>query len=91
MTASRVVVLLLVVLVPLTACLVLAAAGDVGVPHPWSKPARSAGHGAVRLPSAIAATPAALTPLPFVGRLVALSSPPTAFIAPRPPFVPPRV
>jgi hypothetical protein len=44
------VVLLLVVLLPLTACLVLAAGGDIGAPHPWTKAARTGGHAVVRLP-----------------------------------------
>ena len=85
------VVLLLLVLLPLTACLVLAAAGDLSGLHPWTKPARAGGHAAVRLPSAIATTPTAWFPLPFVGRLAAMASPPSASIAPSPPFVPPRV
>lgn len=91
MSPTRFVVLLLLVLVPLTACLVLAAGGDVGAPHPWTKAARSGAHAAVRLPSAIATTPIALIPLPFVGRLSVAGSPPAASIALRPPFVPPRV
>jgi len=85
------VVLLLVILLPLTACLVLAAGGDMGAPHPWTKAARTGGHAVLRLPSAIATTLTAVMRLPFVGRLAAVASPPAASIALRPPFVPPRI
>lgn len=90
MNLGRLVVLALAVMLPLTAFLVFAAAGDVGA-HPWSKQTHSAAHAAVKLPSGIATTPTAFVALPLIGRLAAMGSSPAPSMAPRPPFVPPRV
>jgi len=89
MNLARLLVWALVVMLPLTAVLVLAA-GDVLVPHPWSKHSPSAARVALKLPSAIAAPITALVPPPLLGALAASASPVAASIALRPPFVPPR-
>jgi hypothetical protein len=91
----RVVVLALIVLLPLSACLAFAA-GDVLVPHPWSKRPRHAGtshdssRAALKLPSAVTATMAPATPLPVLGALAVPALLAACSIIPRPPFVPPR-
>jgi hypothetical protein len=90
MSLMRLFVLALAVLLPLTALLAFAGAGQVVAPHPWSKHTHSSSHAAVRLPSGIATTPTALVALPLVGRLAVTMSLPTASIALQPPFVPPR-
>lgn len=89
MSLARVLVMVLAVLVPLTACLVFAA-GDVLLPHPWSKHTEGASHTAVKLPSGIATTSPGLLPLVLLGLLVAPGSPVAASVALQPPFVPPR-
>jgi hypothetical protein len=89
MSAGRVVILALALILPLTALLVFAA-GDIG-PHPWGKQTPSAAHAAVKLPSGIATTPTALVALPLVGRLAAQGVAPPSSITLQPPFVPPRV
>jgi hypothetical protein len=90
MSPARLLVLALVVVLPLTAFLVFAA-GDVLVPHPWSKHSQSASRAAVKLPSGIAPTATAVVALPLLGALAAATSPAAASIALQPPFVPPRV
>jgi hypothetical protein len=90
MNLARFIVLALAVMVPLTAFLVLAAAADVGT-HPVSQQTHNASHAAVKLPSGIATTATACVALPLVGRLAAIGSPPAPSMAPRPPFIPPRV
>ena len=90
MSPARLLVLVLAVLLPLTAFLTFAA-GDVLVPHPWSKHSQSASRAAVKLPSGIAPTTAAVVVLPLLGALAAATPPATASIALQPPFVPPRV
>jgi hypothetical protein len=89
MSAGRVVIFALALILPLTACLMFAA-GDIG-PHPWGKQTHSAAHAAVKLPSGIATTPTALFALPLVGRLAAQGAAPPSSIALQPPFIPPRV
>jgi hypothetical protein len=89
MNLARVLVLALTVLLPLTACLVFAA-GEVLVPHPWSKHADGVSHTAVRLPSGVATTTTALLPLVPLGRLASSVSPVAASVTRKPPFVPPR-
>jgi hypothetical protein len=89
MSAGRVVILALALILPLTALLVFAA-GDIG-PHPWGKQTHSAAHAAVKLPSGIATTPTALVALPLVDRLAAQGVAPPSSITLQPPFVPPRV
>jgi len=90
MSGGRVIVLALAVLLPLTAFVVFAAAGDLAS-HPWGKQMHSAAHAAVKLPSGIATTPTPFVALPLVGRLAAQGSPPAPSIALQPPFIPPRV
>ena len=90
MSRARLLVLALAVLLPLTALLTFAA-GDVLMPHPWSKHSQSASRAAVKLPSGIAPTTAAVVVLPLLGALAAATPPATASIALQPPFVPPRV
>jgi len=90
MSPARLLVLALAVLLPLTAFLTFAA-GDVLMPHPWSKHSQSASRAAVKLPSGIAPTTAAVVVLPLLGALAAATPPATASIALQPPFVPPRV
>ena len=90
MSRARLLVLALAVLLPLTAFLTFAA-GDVLMPHPWSKHSQSASRAAVKLPSGIAPTTAAVVVLPLLGALAAATPPATASIALQPPFVPPRV
>lgn len=90
MSVGRVIVLALAVLLPLTAFLVFAAAGNIG-PHPWGKQTHSAAHAAVKLPSGIATTLTPFVVLPLVGRLAAQGSSPAPSIALQPPFIPPRV
>lgn len=82
-------VLIVVLLVPLTACLVFAA-GDVLTPHPWSKHSHGASQSVVRLPFGVAAPTIALVPLVLVGRLAMAAPPEATSVAPQPPFVPPR-
>jgi hypothetical protein len=85
----KVLSVVLPVLVPLTACLVFAA-GDVLMPHPWSKHSHGASQSVVRLPFGVATPTIALVPLVLVGRL-AMAAPLQAIsLAPQPPFVPPR-
>jgi len=90
MSRARLLVLALAVLLPLMAFLTFAA-GDVLMPHPWSKHSQSASRAAVKLPSGIAPTTAAVVVLPLLGALAAATPPATASIALQPPFVPPRV
>jgi hypothetical protein len=90
MSPARLLVLALVVVLPLTAFLVFAA-GDVLVPHPWSKHSQRASPTVVRLPSGITAPPGAALVLPLLGALIAATPPAAASIALQPPFVPPRV
>ena len=90
MSLARLLVLALVVVLPLTASLAFAA-GDIPVPHPWSKHSQSAPRTAVRIPSAIAPTTAAAVGLPLMGALAAATPPAAISIALQPPFVPPRV
>jgi hypothetical protein len=89
MSAVRVVVPALAVILSLTAFLVFAA-GDIG-PHPWGKQTHSAAHATVKLPSGIATTPKPLIALPLIGQLSTQGSPPASSIALQPPFIPPRV
>jgi len=90
MSGWRVIVLALAVLLPLTAFLVFAAAGDIGS-HPWGKQTHSAARVTVKLPSGIATTPTSFVALPLVGQLAAQVTPPAPSIALQPPFIPPRV
>lgn len=90
MTLARLAVVALAVLVPLTACLVFAA-GDVLLPHPWTKHADGAAHTPVKLPSGVPAATTMLMPLVPLGPLAAPVSPVAASVTLRPPFVPPRV
>jgi hypothetical protein len=97
MSLARLLVFALVVVLPLTASLAFAA-GDVLVPHPWSKhhrhagaPSHDASRAMSRLPSGITPTIPAVLALPLLGSLAAPASPAAASIAPQPPFVPPRV
>lgn len=89
MSLARVLVVVLAVLLPLTACLVFAA-GDGLLPHPWTKHTEGASHASMKLPSGIATTTASLLPLVLLGPLVAPSSALAASVALQPPFVPPR-
>jgi hypothetical protein len=85
----KVLIVVLIVLVPLTACLMFAA-GDVVLPHSWSKRAHGASHGVVRLPFGVATPTIALASLVLVGRLAMAAPPEVTSVAPQPPFVPPR-
>ena len=89
MISARWLVLILVVAVPLTACLAFAA-GDLFVAHPWNKHSQTAAHAAVKLPSGIGTATTVLVAPALLGPLAASSSPVAASIALRPPFVPPR-
>jgi hypothetical protein len=97
MSFTRLLVLALIVVLPLTAFLAFAA-GDVFVPHHWGKHARHPGGRSddasrmvVKLPSGITTTLTSVVALPLLGPLVATALPPASSIALRPPFVPPRV
>jgi hypothetical protein len=85
----KVLIVVLLVLVPLTACLIFAA-GDVLMPHPWSKHSHAASPSVVRLPFGVATPTIALVPLVLVGRLAMAAPPEATSVAPQPPFVPPR-
>jgi len=89
MSPARLLVLALVLVLLLTASLAFAA-GDVLMPHPWSKHSQSASRAIVKLPSGITPAAVAVVALPLLGPLAATVSPAAASIPVRPPFVPPR-